>query len=408
MAKKLKKPTEADIQCQREAQVAAAMAAIKKKYGSDAIIDMSGTGAVPTFDAQIPSGCPGIDLAVGAFRRQEGGVWEVGLPPRRVVEIFGREGSGKTTLLGHLIANAQARHPNLRTAIIDTEHALDPTYFRRIGVDWGRCDLSQPTSGEEALQVMELYVKTGGYSLVCLDSIAMLKTEAMVKGDIGDQHVAQVARLMSPAMSKITAELSSPLVQTTLVFTNQTRSKIGPFGGTTTPGGEAMRFAASFRIKLWKRESAVIKAENDEVVGHITDGEMIKNKVAPPYKKFQIPIIFGVGIDAEMNVFDIAKERGVISASGAWYSLGDLRLGNGRENCIRAMRQDPALRYRVYNALFADDLAKRGYHPDLSPIEGFVDTHEPVQAHLDHFAPVADSEYEEPEDPEGATGAQAG
>lgn len=257
---------------------------------------------------------------------------------------------------------------------------MDEAYWARLGVQEETCDVSQPDTGEEALEIMETLLRTGGYSVIALDSIASLLPTKEQEGDMGDSHVGLQARLMSQAMRNISPLMHSPNVNTLLLFTNQTRSKIGPFGGTTTPGGNAMKFYASFRVKMWM-ESPKRILNGDDHVGQITTCQMIKNKVASPYRTAKVPIIFGKGVDEIMSLFDMAVEYDVISQSGSWYSLGKLRLGQGRENSIETLRNDAALAYGIYDQLLTAIMARRGYTPDLKPIPGFESqsSHRPLR-----------------------------
>lgn len=321
---------------------------------------------------------------MGIYRKQANGVWQTGFPKSRIIEIFGPESSGKTTFCGQTMANAQKMFPKRRCAIIDTEHSLDVSYYAALGVDWAKTDLFQPDSGEEAMQIMDMLVKTGGYSIICLDSIAAMIPQAEADGEIGDAHMMLQARLLSQSMRKIVPTLTKPDVDTILLFTNQQRES--PQKGLVTPGGRAMKFYASYRIKLWYGQKSWIK-EGDETVGRVTTAQFIKNKTAPPFKQADMPIMFGHGVDNDWSLFDLCVSREIITQRGGWYYLGAMTIGNGRINCIKAMRSNKALGYTLYDMLLTDALASRGFHPDLTPIEGFDRSFESGEAVVEKYRP---------------------
>jgi recombination protein RecA len=278
--------------------------------------------AVPS----ISTGALSLDLALGVG----------GLPRGRVVEIFGPESSGKTTLVYHVIAEAQRRGGIC--AFIDAEHAMDPAYARRIGVDIDNLLVSQPDNGEQALEITELLVRSGAVDVVAVDSVAALTPKAEIDGEMGDSHVGLQARLMSQALRKLTGTLNK--TQTVCIFTNQLREKIGVMFGNpeTTPGGRALKFYASIRLDIRRTETL---KEGVEAIGSRTRVKVVKNKVAPPFKQAEFDILYGEGISWEGTVLDVALERKLVQKSGSYFSYGDERLGQGRQNAVAFLREHP-------------------------------------------------------------------
>ncbi len=275
----------------------------------------------------ISTGSISLDLALGGR----------GMPRGRVVEVFGPESSGKTTLALHIIANAQKEGV---AAFIDAEHALDPSWARRLGVNLDDLLVSQPDTGEQALEICELLVRSNAIDVIVIDSVAALIPRAEIEGEMGDSHVGLQARLMSQALRKLTGAINKS--KTTVLFINQIREKIGVMFGNpeTTPGGRALKFYASVRVDI--RRTASIK-EGDIAVGNRTRARVVKNKIAPPFRQAEFDIMFNEGISASGDLLDLAVEEDVVNKSGAWFSFGETRLGQGRENSKTFLRENPDL-----------------------------------------------------------------
>jgi recombination protein RecA len=284
----------------------------------------------------IPTGSLSLDLALGTG----------GVPKGRIVEIFGPESSGKTTLALHVAAEAQKMGGVV--AFIDAEHALDISYARNLGVNVDNLLVSQPDTGEQALEIAEVLVRSGAVDALIVDSVAALVPRAEIEGEMGDQHVGLQARLMSQALRKLTAAISKSM--TCVVFINQIRMKIGVMFGNpeTTTGGNALKFYASQRLDI--RRIAPVK-EGDKVVGNRTRVKVVKNKIAPPFKEAEFDIIYGKGISKEGDILDLAVAYGIVDKSGAWYSLGEQKMGQGRQNAVQFLRQEPDIAQKVENMI---------------------------------------------------------
>jgi recombination protein RecA len=307
-----------------------ALAGIEKAHGKGAVMKMGekGTMAIET----VPTGALALDLALGVG----------GLPRGRVTEIYGPESSGKSTLAMHVVAEAQ-RMGGI-CAYVDAEHAMDPIYARAIGVDVDELLISQPDTGEQALEITDMLVRSGAIDVVVIDSVAALTPRAEIEGDMGDSHVGLQARLMSQALRKLTANLNK--THTICVFINQLREKIGVMFGSpeTTPGGRALKFYSSVRLDIRRIES--IK-DGVEVVGNRTRVKVVKNKVAPPFRQAEFDIMYGKGISREGGVLDIAVEQEIVKKSGAWYTYEGEQLGQGRENAKQLLADNPELMIEI-------------------------------------------------------------
>lgn len=308
----------------KEKAVELAITQIERQFGKGSIMKL-GSQAVADVPA-IPTGSLALDHALGVG----------GIPRGRVVELFGPESSGKTTLALHLVAEAQKREGI--TAFVDAEHALDTVYARKLGVNCDDLLVSQPDTGEQALEIAEVLVRSGALDLVVIDSVAALVPRAEIEGEMGDAHVGLQARLMSQALRKLTASISRS--KTTLVFINQIRMKIGVMFGNpeTTPGGNALKFYSSVRLDI--RRIGAIK-DGQEVTGNRTRVRIVKNKVAPPFKEAQFDIMYGEGISTEGDLLDMAVQMEVVEKSGAWYSFEKERIGQGRENVKTFLKENP-------------------------------------------------------------------
>lgn len=309
-----------------------ALGQIEKQFGKGAVMKL-GENAHLNIDA-ISTGCLGIDIALGIG----------GVPRGRIVEIYGPESSGKTTVALHIIAEAQKNGGEV--AFIDAEHALDPTYAKVLGVDVESLIVSQPDTGEQALEIAEALVRSGALDVIVIDSVAALVPKAEIEGEMGDSHVGLQARLMSQALRKLAGVVNKS--NTTAIFINQLREKVGVMFGNpeTTPGGRALKFYASVRLDV--RRGEPIKSGTD-IVGNRTKIKVVKNKVAPPFKTAECDMMFGKGISRSGNVLDLAVENGFIAKSGAWFSIGDERIGQGRENAKIYLEENPDIMLDMEN-----------------------------------------------------------
>jgi recombination protein RecA len=306
--------------------VLAAIGALEKQFGKGAVMRLGeGEAAQPV--PVIPSGSIGLDLAFGVG----------GYPRGRVIEIFGPESSGKTTLTLHAIAQVQAQGGV--AAFIDAEHALDATYARRLGVRLEDLLVSQPDTGEQALEIAETLVRSGAVDLVVIDSVAALVPKAEIEGEMGDSHMGLQARLMSQALRKLTAVVSRN--SATVIFINQIRMKIGVVFGSpeTTTGGNALKFYSSIRLDI--RRIGALK-DGEQAIGNRTRVKVVKNKMAPPFREAEFDILYGVGISRPHELIDLGVERGLVEKSGAWFEIGGERVGPGREKAAEALRGNPA------------------------------------------------------------------
>jgi recombination protein RecA len=320
----------------REQALDTALGHIERQFGKGSVMRMSDRADVSV--GAVSSGSLALDLALGIG----------GLPRGRIVEIFGPESSGKTTLVYHVIAEAQRRGGIC--AFIDAEHAMDPTYARRIGVDIDNLLVSQPDTGEQALEIGELLIRSGALDVVAVDSVAALTPKAEIEGEMGDSHVGLQARLMSQALRKLAGTLNR--TDTICIFTNQLREKIGVMFGNpeTTPGGRALKFYASVRLDIRRIETL---KDGVEAYGNRVRVKVVKNKVAPPFKQAEFDIIYGSGISWEGTVLEAGLERKVVQKSGSYFSFGDERLGQGRQNATAFLREHPDVTEGILGAIQA-------------------------------------------------------
>ena len=303
-----------------------ALSQIDKQFGKGSVMRLGDDNRPPV--QVIPTGSLALDVALGIG----------GLPRGRVIEVYGPESSGKTTVALHAVANTQKAGGN--AAFIDAEHALDPVYARALGVDTDSLLVSQPDTGEQALEIADMLIRSGGIDIIVIDSVAALVPKAEIEGEMGDSHVGLQARLMSQALRKITGALSA--TGTTAIFINQLREKIGVFFGSpeTTTGGKALKFYASVRIDVRRIETL---KEAGAPVGNRTRAKVVKNKMAPPFKQAEFDIVYGKGISREGSIIDMGVEAGIVRKSGSWFTYGDDQLGQGKENVRQFLVDNPEL-----------------------------------------------------------------
>lgn len=339
----------------REKALEAALAQIERQFGKGAVMRMGDRTQEPI--EVISTGSTALDIALGVG----------GLPRGRVVEIYGPESSGKTTLTLHAVANAQKAGGQV--AFVDAEHALDPEYAKKLGVDIDNLILSQPDNGEQALEIVDMLVRSGALDLIVIDSVAALVPRAEIEGEMGDSHVGLQARLMSQALRKITSALNQS--KTTAIFINQLREKIGVMFGSpeTTTGGRALKFYASVRLDIRRIETL---KDGTDAVGNRTRVKVVKNKVAPPFKQAEFDILYGQGISREGGLIDMGVEHGFVRKAGAWYTYEGDQLGQGKENARNFLKDNPDL---------ADEIERKikeklgvGVRPGAAPAEAAAET----------------------------------
>ena len=335
MAKDMAAANLLDLGSKREMDKAkaleSALAQIERQFGKGSIMRLGADS--PAMDIEATStGSLGLDIALGIG----------GLPKGRIIEIYGPESSGKTTLTLHVVAEEQKKGGVC--AFVDAEHALDPQYAKKLGVNLDELLISQPDTGEQALEIVDTLVRSGAVSLVVVDSVAALVPKAEIEGDMGDMQMGSQARLMSQAMRKLTASIGRSNCM--VIFINQIRMKIGVMFGSpeTTTGGNALKFYASVRLDI--RRIGAIK-EKDDIVGNATRVKVVKNKVAPPFKQVEFDIMYGEGISKTGELVDIGVKAGVVEKSGSWYSYGDERIGQGRENAKLFLKQNPSVAMEI-------------------------------------------------------------
>jgi len=331
----------------------AALAQIEKQFGKGSVMKLGDSGKNMNVET-IPTGSLSLDIALGLG----------GIPKGRIVEIYGPESSGKTTVALHMVAEVQKRGGV--AGFIDAEHALDPVYASKIGVDIDNLYISQPDNGEQALEITETLVRSGAVDIIIVDSVAALVPKAEIDGDMGDSHVGLQARLMSQALRKLTAVISKS--NCVVIFINQLREKVGVMFGNpeTTTGGRALKFYASVRLDVRRIETL---KQAGEVIGNRTRIKVVKNKIAPPFKEAEFDIMFGQGISREGDVLDLSANLGIINKSGAWYAYNDAKIGQGRENAKQYLKDNP----EIFAEVEAKVRAHYGLQQDGVPAEASQD-----------------------------------
>jgi len=311
----------------RKQALTAALSQIEKQFGKGSVMRMGDVGAIRNVEA-ISTGSLGLDVALGIG----------GVPKGRVVEVYGPESSGKTTLTLHMVAESQKQGGT--AAFVDAEHALDPSYAGSLGVNMDELLVSQPDTGEQALEITDMLVRSGAVDVVVVDSVAALTPKAEIEGEMGDSHVGLQARLMSQALRKLTGNIKRS--NCAVIFINQIRMKIGVMFGNpeTTTGGNALKFYASVRLDI-RRTGAIKKGE--EVIGNETKVKVVKNKVAPPFRQVSFDILYGEGISREGEIIELGVQQGIMEKSGAWYSYDDNRIGQGKDNVRGFLKENPEL-----------------------------------------------------------------
>lgn len=315
----------------KEKALGMALSQIEKQFGKGAIMKLGDSDTRLEIDT-IPTGALSLDVALGVG----------GMPRGRVVEIYGPESSGKTTVALHIIAEAQKLGGI--AAFIDAEHALDPVYANRLGVDTDNLLISQPDTGEQALEIAEALVRSGAVDVVVVDSVAALTPRAEIEGEMGDSHVGLQARLMSQALRKLTAVIGKS--RTCAIFINQIREKVGIIFGNpeVTPGGRALKFYSTVRLEIRRVESL---KRGQQIIGNRTRARVVKNKIAPPFRDAEFDILYGEGISKEGTILDLGESNDVITRSGTWYSYGETRMGQGRENARNFLKENPDITLEV-------------------------------------------------------------
>lgn len=352
----------------REKALEAALGHIEKQFGKGAVMKLGDSASGMNVEV-TPTGSLSLDIALGVG----------GIPKGRIIEIFGPESSGKTTVALHMVAEVQKKGGI--AGYIDAEHALDPVYAKNLGVDIDNLYISQPDDGEQALEIAETMVRSGAMDIVIVDSVAALVPRAEIEGEMGDSHMGLQARLMSQALRKLTGITNKS--KCSVIFINQLREKIGvTFGNPeTTTGGRALKFYASIRIDI--RRTDTLKQSND-LIGNRTKAKVVKNKVSPPFKTAEFDIMYGEGISKEGDVLDLAADIDIVNKSGAWYSYGETRIGQGRENAKIYLKEHPEMCFEIENAV-------RAYY-DLPTLDEFVETEVEEDIEEENESPLEISE----------------
>jgi recombination protein RecA len=353
----------------REEALDVALGQIERQFGKGSVMRMSDRPQVSV--GAVSTGSLALDLALGIG----------GLPRGRIVEIFGPEASGKTTLVYHVMAEAQRRGGIC--AFIDAEHAMDPAYARRIGVDIDNLLVSQPDTGEQALEITELLIRSGALDIVAVDSVAALVPKAEIEGEMGDSHVGLQARLMSQALRKLAGTLNR--TDTICIFTNQLREKIGVMFGNpeTTPGGRALKFYSSVRLDIRRIETL---KDGAEAFGNRVRVKVVKNKVAPPFKQAEFDIVYGQGIPWEGTVLDVALEKKVVQKAGSYFSFGDERLGQGRQNATNFLLENPDIVQQILSRIQLEAAEDQVISARLLPAQ--ETSSQPVEVEAEEVVPV--------------------
>jgi recombination protein RecA len=353
---------------EREKALEAALAQIDRQFGKGSVMRLGSEERAPV--AVIPTGSIALDVALGVG----------GLPRGRIIEIYGPESSGKTTLTLHAIANVQKQGGI--AAFVDAEHALDPEYAKKLGVNIDELLVSQPDTGEQALEIADMLVRSGSVDLVVIDSVAALVPRAEIEGEMGDSHVGLQARLMSQALRKLTGGLNA--TGTTMIFINQLREKIGVFFGSpeTTSGGKALKFYASVRLDIRRIETL---KEGTDAVGNRTRVKVVKNKMAPPFKQAEFDILYGTGISREGSLIDFGVEHNIVRKSGAWFTYESEQLGQGKENARKFLIENPDLakeiEQKILDALGVNPIKGENVtDEDAAPVESLEDKRAERQA----------------------------
>ncbi len=347
---------------QRDKAIELAVGTIEKQFGKGSIMRLGNDAAAPEVQV-VPTGSLGLDIALGAG----------GLPRGRIVEIYGPESSGKTTLALHVVS--QAQKTGGICAFVDAEHALDVSYARKLGVRTDDLLVSQPDCGEQALEITEMLVRSGAVDVIVVDSVAALTPRAELEGDMGDSHVGLHARLMSQALRKLTGTISKS--NTMVIFINQIRMKIGVMFGSpeTTTGGNALKFYASVRLDI--RRIGALK-DGEKVVGNRTRVKVVKNKLAPPFREVEFDIMYGEGISREGDLIDLGSECNAVEKSGAWFGFEGERIGQGRDNAIKYMREHPEIARKVEAKVLAHHGVRRDVGKPSLAADAFSPTPKPV------------------------------
>jgi recombination protein RecA len=337
----------------RKKALAAALGQIEKQFGKGSVMRLGDNAMSRDIDV-VSTGSIGLDVALGIG----------GVPKGRVVEIYGPEASGKTTLTLQIIAEAQKAGGT--AAFVDAEHALDPTYAEKLGVNVDELLVSQPDTGEQALEITDMLVRSGAVDVIVVDSVAALTPKAEIEGEMGDSHMGLQARLMSQALRKLTGNIKRSNAM--VIFINQIRMKIGVMFGSpeTTTGGNALKFYSSVRLDI-RRIGAIKKG--DEVIGNQTRVKVVKNKVSPPFKMAEFEILYGLGISREGEIIDIGVQHGLIDKAGSWYSYGDDRIGQGKENVREYLKSNPETAAEIEMKIRAELLPTTVDAPEVAPVE---------------------------------------
>jgi recombination protein RecA len=337
----------------RKKALAAALGQIEKQFGKGSVMRLGDNAMSRDIDV-VSTGSIGLDVALGIG----------GVPKGRVVEIYGPEASGKTTLTLQIIAEAQKTGGT--AAFVDAEHALDPTYAEKLGVNVDELLVSQPDTGEQALEITDMLVRSGAVDVIVVDSVAALTPKAEIEGEMGDSHMGLQARLMSQALRKLTGNIKRSNAM--VIFINQIRMKIGVMFGSpeTTTGGNALKFYSSVRLDI-RRIGAIKKG--DEVIGNQTRVKVVKNKVSPPFKMAEFEILYGLGISREGEIIDIGVQHGLIDKAGSWYSYGDDRIGQGKENVREYLKSNPETAAEIEMKIRAELLPTTVDAPEVVPVE---------------------------------------